>query len=52
MKGKQNEKKPFPEGHGSAHGADEAQNIEVLMRAVKIYILAILAIDDYWMSHP
>lgn len=42
------EKKPFPPGHGSAHGPDEAHNIEVLMRAVKLDILGVLAIADYW----
>nr|WP_317449078.1 M20/M25/M40 family metallo-hydrolase [uncultured Sellimonas sp.] len=49
--GRQNERKPFPKGHGQAHGADEAQNIDALMRAVRLYILAILAIDDYWITH-
>lgn len=46
--GNPREVKPFPKGHGGAHGADEAQNIEVLMHALKMDILAILAIDAYW----
>ncbi|QUO33437.1 M20/M25/M40 family metallo-hydrolase [Faecalicatena sp. Marseille-Q4148] len=46
--GQQGEKKPFPEGHGSAHGPDEAQNIQVLLRALKLDILAALAIDELW----
>lgn len=46
--GNPQEKKLFPQGHGAAHGPDEAQNIDVFLHAVKMYILAILAIDDYW----
>ena len=46
--GNQHEVKPFPTGHGGAHGPDEAHNIDVLMTAVKMYILGILAIDNYW----
>ena len=42
------EVKPFPPGHGSVHGLDEAQNIGVLLDAVKMYILGIKAIDDLW----
>lgn len=48
--GQQGEVKPFPEGHGSAHGPDEAQNIEVILRALKLDILAALAIDLYWQA--
>lgn len=46
--GNQYEKKPFPEGHGSAHGADEAQNISVLLHAVRMYILGIYELDRMW----
>lgn len=46
--GQQGERKPFPEGHGSAHGPDEAQNIQVLLRALKLDILAALTIDELW----
>lgn len=46
--GNPHEKKPFPQGHGSAHGPDEAHNIEVLMQAVKLNIMGVLAIADYW----
>ena len=46
--GKRNEKKPFPYGAGAAHGPDEAQNIDVLMQALKMYILAVMEIDEYW----
>ena len=46
--GNQYETKPFPKGHGSAHGADEAQNINVLLNAIRMYILGIKAIDDKW----
>lgn len=48
--GQQGEVKPFPKGHGSAHGPDEAQNIEVILRALKLDILAALAIDAYWQA--
>ena len=40
--------KPFPKGHGAAHGADEAHNIYVLFDAIKMLILGIKAIDDKW----
>ncbi|MEG0894923.1 MAG: hypothetical protein RSE93_04350 [Oscillospiraceae bacterium] len=46
--GNPEEVKPFPAGHGSAHGADEAHNIDVLLNAIKMYILAIKKIDEYW----
>lgn len=46
--GNRYEVKPFPAGHGSVHGPDEAQNIGVLLNAVKLYILGIKAIDDFW----
>lgn len=46
--GNPHEEKPFPQGHGSAHGPDEAHNIDVLLQAVKLDILGVLAIADYW----
>lgn len=42
------EVKPFPKGHGAAHGADEAHNIDVLLHAIKIYILGIKELDDFF----
>ncbi|MFV0399000.1 MAG: Sapep family Mn(2+)-dependent dipeptidase [Oscillospiraceae bacterium] len=36
---------PLPEGHGQAHQPDEAQSIDALCLALKVYILGILAID-------
>ena len=36
---------PLPEGHGGAHQPDEAQSIDSLCLALKIYILAVLRID-------
>lgn len=46
--GNPHEVKPFPKGHGAAHGADEAHHISVLLDAVKMLILGIKAIDDKW----
>lgn len=46
--GNPHESKPFPQGHGASHGPDEAHNIDVLMHAVKMDILGIMAIADYW----
>lgn len=46
--GNPHEVKPFPPGHGAAHGSDEAHNIEVLLTAIKMYILGIRAIDEAW----
>lgn len=46
--GNPHEVKPFPKGHGAAHGADEAHNIYVLFDAIKMLILGIKAIDDKW----
>lgn len=46
--GNPHEVKPFPKGHGAAHGPDEAHNIQVLMNAIKMYILGIYAIDEMW----
>lgn len=37
---------PLPEGHGGAHQPDEAQSIDALCLALKIYILAVLEIDE------
>lgn len=50
--GTPNEVKPFPPGHGSAHGPDEAHSVQVLLHAVKMYILGILAVDEYWGELP
>lgn len=50
--GNPHEQKPFPKGHGGAHGADEAHNIPVLLNAIKMNILGIKAIDDYWSNLP
>lgn len=46
--GNPHEVKPFPAGHGGAHGPDEAHNIPVLLTAIKMYILGIHAIDESW----
>ena len=46
--GNPHEVKPFPVGHGGAHGPDEAHNIPVLLTAIKMYILGIHAIDESW----
>lgn len=46
--GNPHEVKPFPPGHGAAHGPDEAHSITVLLDAVRLYILGICAIDEYW----
>ena len=46
--GNPHEVKPFPAGHGAAHGPDEAHNIQVLLTAIKMYILGIRAIDAFW----
>lgn len=35
----------FPEGHGSAHGPDEALNLSNLLTAMKIYCLGIPEVD-------
>jgi len=36
----------FPEGHGSAHGADESVSLDLLQRAMKIYARALLALNE------
>ncbi len=38
------------EGHGGAHQPDECMEIEVLLNGIRIYILALLAIDE-WLDH-
>ena len=35
------------EGHGGAHQPDECMEIEVLLNGIRIYILALLAIDEW-----
>ena len=37
--GNPHEVKPFPAGHGGAHGPDEAHNIPVLLTAIKMYTM-------------
>lgn len=40
---------PFlPAGHGMLHGPDEAMNIEDAMNAVRIYIRAVAALDEFY----
>ena len=46
--GNPREVKPFGKGHGGAHQSDEAHNIDVFLHAVKMYILGILAVEEYW----
>lgn len=46
--GNPREVKPFAKGHGGAHQPDEAHHIEVFLHAVKMYILGILAVEEYW----
>lgn len=46
--GNPREVKPFPAGHGGAHGPDEAHSITVLLTAIQMYILGILAVDEHW----
>ena len=36
----------LPEGHGSCHGPDEVKHIETWLKAFKIYVLSILALDQ------
>lgn len=48
--GNPHEVKPFPKGHGAAHGADEAHNIDVLLHAIKIYILGIKELDEFFID--
>lgn len=46
--GNPEEKKPFPDDFGCCHGPDEAQNINVLLDAIKVYIFAIKKLDEYY----
>lgn len=39
------EVKPFPKGRGGCHEPDECQNIEDLIKAIKIYTLALIRLD-------
>lgn len=43
------EQQLFGLGHGGAHQPDECMEIDVLLHGIKIYILALLQIDD-WLS--
>ena len=36
----------LPEGHGNAHGPDEALSIEDWLTAFKIYILSVAELDE------
>ena len=36
----------FRSGHGGAHGPDECTVIDALMKAIEIYVLGLMAIDD------
>lgn len=36
----------FPEGHGSAHGKDEMVSLDRLLRAMRIYARALLALNE------
>lgn len=36
----------FREGHGGAHAPDEGLNVENLVKAMKIYVMSILAVDN------
>lgn len=36
----------FREGHGGAHSPDEGLNVEGLVKAMKIYVMSIIAIDE------
>lgn len=41
------EKKPLPDGSGDAHQPDECVRIENLLNGIKVYIYALLSIDEY-----
>ena len=41
-------KNPF----GSAHSADEAVNIDLLLKSMKVYVLALLKLDEFFQSNP
>ena len=36
----------FREGHGGAHAPDEGLNVEGLIKAMKIYVMALVALDE------
>lgn len=40
------EGKPFPPQHGVAHGPDEALHVENLMKAMEIYCMGLIALDE------
>ncbi|MEK8127974.1 Sapep family Mn(2+)-dependent dipeptidase [Paenibacillus filicis] len=37
----------LPEGHGQIHGPDEAQSIPNLLAALKVYVMALLALNEW-----
>lgn len=41
----------LPAGHGSCHGADEAEVLDNLKKAIHIYVKALGKIDDYVKNH-
>lgn len=45
--GIKDEKKPFPDGSGNGHQPDECVRIENLLNGIKVYIYALLSIDEY-----
>ena len=38
----------LPKGHGNGHGADEAQSIKNLQKAIEIYVYALLNLSNYY----
>ena len=36
----------FKPGHGGAHEPDEALNVRLLLEAMKIYTMAVIALND------
>lgn len=38
----------LPKGHGNGHGADEAQSIKNLQKAIEIYVYAMLNLSNYY----
>lgn len=45
------EKIPFPDGSGGGHQPDECVRIENLLNGIKVYICALLSIDEYLSNH-
>lgn len=41
----------LPAGHGSCHGADEAEVLDNLKKAIRIYVKTLQKLDDYVKSH-